>query len=153
MRGKKRLIELSVSEEAELLELFKTSKQHTFRVRCHYVLLSNQGKTMTEIANIYATTRQTISKWFDRYESEGIQGLQTAKGRGRQRILRLDNETEVALVKELVSQNGQNLKVALHQIEERLGKKMSKRTLKRFLKKRIIVGNANEKIRLRHQNL
>ena len=97
MRGKKRLIELSVSEEAELLELFKTSKQHTFRVRCHYVLLSNHGKTMTEIANIYATTRQTISKWFDRYESEGIQGLQTAKGRGRQRILRLDNETEVAL--------------------------------------------------------
>ena len=153
MQGKKRFIELSECDRTELLEIFKTSKQHTFRSRCHYVLLSDQGKTITEIANIYTTTRQTIRKWFNRYEQEGIKGLQTASGRGRHSILRSDNEAEVALVKELVAENGQNLKVALHQIEERLGKKMSKRTLKRFLKKRIIVGNASEKIPLKNQSL
>jgi hypothetical protein len=63
--------------------------------------------------------------------------LETAEGRGRLPIIRINNEPEVKQVEDLVASSSQNFKVALVKIEEKLGKKMSKDTLKRLLKKRM----------------
>ena len=97
--------------------------------------MSNQGKTVNEIAEIYQVVRQVITKWFNRYEASGISGLHTAKGKGRPAIVRIDNKSEVTKIEKLVEQNPQNLKPVLEAIEKKLGKKMSKRTLQRILKK------------------
>lgn len=67
--------------------------------------------------------------------------MQTAKGRGRPPIVRIDNETEVTRIEELVEKNAQNLKPVLISIEKEFGKKMSKRTLNRLLKKKVAVEN------------
>jgi transposase len=137
MRGKKRFIKLSGSER-EALELGrKKGKKSTFRQRSHYILLSDQGKTIVEIAEIYQVVRQSVSKWFDRYEKQGIAGLHTAKGKGRPAIVRIDNETEMTQIERLVEQSPQNLKPVLRAIDKKLGKKMSKKTLQRLLKKRL----------------
>ena len=139
MQGKKRYIKLTKAEAEKLESGRKTGKQATFRQRCHYILLSDQGKQVQEIAGIYQVSRQTISGWYDRFEERGIAGLQTAKGQGRHPIVRLDNETEVQKIEELVERSPQNLKPVLKEIEKELGKKMSKRTLKRLLKKKLDV--------------
>lgn len=137
MQGEKRYIKLKKSEEIELEKGRKTGKKATFRQRCHYILLSNQGKGVLEIADIFQVTRQTVTRWFDRYDEAKIEGLHTAKGQGRNSIIRLDNESEISTIEDLVEDSPQNLKPVLAKIEEQLGKKMSKRTLQRFLKKKM----------------
>ena len=141
MRGKKRYIKLG-TKDREILELGRKKGKHgTFRERCHYILLSDQGKTVTEIADFYQVGRNVVTGWYNRYEQAGITGLQTAKGRGRPPIVRIDNETEVTRIEELVEKNAQNLKPVLISIEKEFGKKMSKRTLNRLLKKKVAVEN------------
>ena len=95
MRGKKRFISLSESEVSFLEQGWKQGKSSSFRTRCHYILLSHQGKTISEILDFYQVTRQLVIRWFDRYEKEGIEGLRTTKGQGRPPILRIDNEDEM----------------------------------------------------------
>jgi len=137
MKGKKRFITLT-SLDLEALQLgFKKSKSSTFRQRCHYILLSNQGKSMTEIALIYAVSYQTVLLWFNRYEQGGIENLHTAKGRGRPSIFRLDNKQEESKILKWVEENPQNLKITLAKLEKELGIKCSKRSLKRYLEKKV----------------
>lgn len=136
MHGKKRFIKLSPDQYSALELGHKNGKKATFRQRCHYILLSNQGKNLKTIADIYKTNRQTVANWFDRYETSGIEGLHTAKGKGRPSIIRIDNEAEVAKIEGWVENNAQNLNAVLAKIEDELGKDMHKRTLQRFLKKK-----------------
>ena len=138
-------IKLDENQKSELELGYKKGQQNTFRQRCHYILLNAEGYDIQEIGKIYKKSRQTIGKWINRYEVEGIQGLKTAKGRGRPPIIRIDNEAEVKRVEDLVASNSQNLKVALAEIEKELGKKMSKDTLKRLLKKKDGYGSVLEK--------
>lgn len=137
MKGVKRFIKLSPAERIALEKGRKNGKKATFRERCHFILLSDQGKEIKELSDIFNCTRQRISKWFDRYEEKGIKGLHTAAGQGASPIIRLENETETKRIEEIVEKSPQNLKRALAKIEAELGKKMSKKTLQRFLKKRL----------------
>lgn len=138
-------IMLNENQKSELELGHKKGKQNTYRQRCHYVLLNAEGYEIQDIAKIYKKSRQTIGKWLARYEKDGLKGLKTAGGRGRPPIIRIDNETKVKQVEDLVASSSQNLKVALAKIEEKLGKKMSKDTLKRLLKKKDGFGSDLEK--------
>lgn len=142
MSRKKRYIKLTESSIVDLEKGRKSGKKNTFRQRCHYILLSHQGKSVDEIAEIYQVGRNSITNWFNRYESSGIEGLQTAKGKGRPPIVCVENESEVVQIEKWVEQHAQNLKPVLVKIEENLGKKMGKRTLTRLLKKKSGGGNA-----------
>jgi transposase len=143
MRGKKRYIKLTDKQRQELEAGFKNGKKATYRKRCHYILLSDQGYSMEAIAKMYNVTRQTVATWFDNYERLEIRGLHSQKGQGRPRILRIENKVESKAVEELVEAHAQNLRPILEKLEKRFGKSMSKRTLQRFLKKRITAGNAS----------
>jgi transposase len=145
MQGKPRFITLSSDESAALQLGWKTDKKSTFRHRCHYILLSSQGKSIAEISSFYGVTRQSISKWFTNYEQKGIEGLRTGKGQGRPAILRIDNEVEMNKLEELVEASPQSLKVVVAQLEEEFGKTVSIRTLHRLLKKKNGLGNDLEK--------
>ena len=118
MKGKKRYINLNDQERSALIEGQKRGKKATFRQRCHYILLSDQGKTVPEISDIYQVRYQSILKWFNRFEDSGISALHTAKGRGIQPIIRIDNEPQIKRIEELVEQNAQNLKPVLAAIEK-----------------------------------
>lgn len=145
MQGKKRFISL-LKTELEALKLgFKKSKSSTFRQRCHYILLSHQGKSMTEISLIYAVSYQTIWVWLGRYEKGGIKSLHTAKGRGRPSIFRIDNKEEGSKILNWVSENPQNLKITLAKMEKELGINSSKRSLIRYLEKKSGHGSVLEK--------
>ena len=138
MKGKSRFIILTDQERVWLEKGRKAGKRATYRQRCHYILLSDQKKSIMEISDIYQVSRQSVANWFNRFEASGISGLHTAKGRGRPAIVRLDNKTEVTRIEELVEKNAQNLKPVLASIQKEFGKKMSKRTLQRILKKKWI---------------
>jgi transposase len=139
MQGKKRFITLRSDEESALQLGWKIGKTSTFRHRCHYILLSSQGKSVLEISSFYGVARQTISGWFTRYEQKGIEGLRTSNGQGRPPILRIDNTLEMNKVEALVEASPQNLKVVVAQLEEEFGKSISVKTLQRILKKKMVL--------------
>lgn len=144
MSGKKRLIKLTETDRKALEQGFKFGKRASFRQRCHYLLLSEQGYGVNEVAALYQVTRQLVGRWLDRYEHLGIEGLHTLRGQGEKPILRIENEEHVQIVKTLVGQHAQDLDPVVAALEERLGRSLSKRTVQRFLKKLATPGNDSE---------
>ncbi|MCB0630016.1 MAG: helix-turn-helix domain-containing protein [Saprospiraceae bacterium] len=126
---------MSEAQRAELDKSYKQGQKAVFRQRCHYILLSDQGKTIEQIADFYQTNRMSIGKWFSRYEQQGVSGLKTNTGRGRKPLLSVDNAEHVAQVEQYLEQDCQDLKQTLRKLAEDQGLEMSKYTLKRFLKK------------------
>ena len=129
-RAKK--LSLSESEKQELENGYRHSPNAYFSRRCHIILLKGQGRTSTEIAEIFGTTKQPINSWVKRYEAEGISGLLTRSGQGRKQIF--DKEKDTEKVKAIVKKERQRLKLAKEEIAEELNKEFSMSTLTRFLK-------------------
>lgn len=130
-----RYITLSEAQAKELKQGHLYGRTSSFRQHCHYILLSNDGYTIQQIADIYKTYRQGISKWFNRYEQEGIKGLHNKRRGHKPAILRIDNKLHVERVKSLVDANQQDLKVVLATLEDEDNLEMSIYTLRRFLKR------------------
>ena len=146
MKGKKRYIKLNEAQREELLSGFKTGKKLVFRMRCHLILLSDQGQSIQRIAELYRLSRQSVANWFTRYEQGGLAALHTAAGRGRRPLLRIDNAVEVQQIEQLVDRHPQTLRPVLAALSEQ-GKVLSQRTLQRFLKRLDGNGNVSEEVR------
>ena len=59
------------TEEIEALESSSKNSNHTIRKRSQCLLLSNQGRTIIDLASIFDVDRRTIERWFDKWEKEG----------------------------------------------------------------------------------
>lgn len=135
MSRKKRFIEkLTAAQNRSLERGYRTGKSHLYRRKCHCILLSNKGKTVQELANLYSVKTRTVYSWFDLWESEGIKGLALKPGRGRKPKLNASDETQVKIVKTLIENEPKNLNRVVGQIKSQLDIDLSKKTLKRFLK-------------------
>lgn len=142
MSRKKRFIShLSESEIQALEQGHKTGKSHTYRCRCKAILLSHQQWECYELASFFNTGPATIYSWLNRWETGGIAALGDKSRRGRPSILNVDRSDHVKLVNEVIDDSPRNLNKAMSEIEAELGVKMSKKTLKRFLKKLTEDGN------------
>jgi len=63
-------------EEREILGYLKDDGETPrIRHRAHAILLSDSGKSVNEIAEIFETTRVTVCSWLVRWEDWGPQGL------------------------------------------------------------------------------
>lgn len=132
MSRKIRIIGLSELQREELTKGYQGGKSHALRKRCHIVLLKNEGRSSKDISKITDTVDASVNYWLNRFEREGIEGLQTRPGRGRKPIL--GNGAEAAKVFETVKQERQRLGQAKAILEKELEKNFSLKTLKRFLK-------------------
>ena len=87
----------------ELEKINKEAKAYKSRNRAKSILLSNRGKSVKEIANIFECEIRTIYRWFDRFEKEKIEGLFELKGRGRKAKLTIEKDEKK--VKEYIKKN------------------------------------------------
>lgn len=125
------VIELTEEQREELRELMKTANEHVRR-RAHAVLLSARGYSIDRIADIYEVDRNTVSRWLAQWENDGAGGLHDQEGRGRNPTL---NQKEQQQALKLVEKDPRSAKRSLLQIEEQLGKTISRDTLRRILKR------------------
>jgi transposase len=94
-----RYITLSSSEK-ELLEYSqKNGDKHYFRTICYSLLQSSEGKKVSEIALLVKMREETIRRWYDKWEREGISGLKISAGRGRKSRLSISDESTVETIK------------------------------------------------------
>jgi transposase len=117
-------------DEIEALELAMKSSNNTIRKRSHCLLLSDQGRMITDMATIFDVDRRTIERWFDKWEKEGLNSLPITTGRGVKTRLK---GLEEVLSKQLES-HGRNLKNVLLYLEEEHNIRICKKTLQNFLK-------------------
>lgn len=142
--SQKRLIKLTESQEAELRKGYLYGKNPVFRKHCHALLLSNQGKSVQAIMDILGVSRRnTVYDWMNRWEAEGVQGLQIKPGRGRKPKLRVEDDGLVQKIKEKLEQDAIKLSLMKSEIEDFMGVKMHDETLRRFLKNLTVVGAAS----------
>lgn len=129
-----RFIKITLDDKtrAALEEGNRHDQSHTFRQRCHIVLLKAQGRTSKEIAAIFGCHEKSVNDWLHRYGSQGIEGLRTKPGRGRPSIL--SEAQDAARVRKAVREHRQRISQAKAALEADLGKEFSQRTLVRFLK-------------------
>jgi len=74
---------LSVEETEALRRLYRQTAQADIRTRCQMILLSAQGQPIADIAALTLFDEDSVRYWFDRYEAEGLLGLEDRPRPGR----------------------------------------------------------------------
>ena len=95
------------------------------------------------MAEIVGSCEMTVHNWVQRYQEQGLDGLQTKPGRGRKAILQ---EADLARVKAAVAAHRQRLSGAKAELEQALGKTFCQETLTRFVKKTVVSINDCESV-------
>lgn len=143
MSRKNRFVEkLEEAQKRALEKGYKSGKHFLLRRKCQCILLSDQGKTIGELSELFGVSRLSITKWLNLWQSQGIEGLDLKPGRGRPAKLRLEDENQIQRVKMLVENEPKNLNRVVGQLKEELDIELSKKTLKRFLKNLNTSGSA-----------
>ena len=136
--GKKKIVQLSEKQRAELEKGYRTGKSHAFRTRCQMILLKADNRTSVEVAEILDCCEVVVNNWLKRFEAEGIEGLKTRAGRGRPPILSQQNPEHLKQVEAHIKEHPNSVKTVIAKLEAEMGMEMSPDTLKRFLKKMVI---------------
>ena len=119
------------TEDIDVLELLvKTSTNNTIRKHSQCLLLSHQRRTITDLSMIFDIHRKTVEQWFNSWESDGVNSLSIASGRGVK--TRLKGFEEV--IKQQVELHNRNIKNILTFLKEEHNIIVCKRTLRNFLK-------------------
>lgn len=74
---------LSEAEQKALRELYRDTQNADVRTRCQMVLLSAQEYRVSEIADLTLFNEDSVLYWLDRYESQGLSGLEDRPRTGR----------------------------------------------------------------------
>ena len=121
----------------ELQALFRQEREARQAQRLWIVWQARLGRTAPEIAKGIGVSRRAVQEWVRRYNGEGLVGLQTRSGRGREPIL---SEAERQLVAQRVEAGSQagdvcSLRGVDFQkfLETQFGKLMSLTTVYRLL--------------------
>jgi transposase len=88
-------VELTAEERTELR---RQARRAVGRVseRIHYVLLRSRGYSLAQIADLYQIDERTVSHWLERYQTEGLRGLDDRPRSGRPRRAGAAAEAEVS---------------------------------------------------------
>jgi len=97
--------------------------------RIHAIELSSQGYTIEEISEIYEVDRDTVSKWIDKWETDGIEGLLDRPKQNRKPKL---NEEEREILREILEKNPGSAKEVAIEVKKRTGKEVSVWTIRRW---------------------
>ncbi len=120
---------LTEEEREQLSHLWKHHQKSRVRMRAHAVLLSSQGFPIKDLCVIFEVGRPAISAWLKRWQESRFDGFGD-EGHPR-RPPKLD-EDERALARELIKESPRQPNRVLDQIEQRTGKRISRRTLRRI---------------------
>jgi transposase len=111
------------------------------------ILLKSEQRTAAEIADPLGCCEVVVNNRLKRYESEGIDGLRTRPGRGRNPVL--DAGKDLERVKAAVAANRQRISLARAKLEAELGQTFGTQTLTRYIKNMVLAINESESVRPR----
>lgn len=125
-----RYIKLIEVDLEKLEGLYRRDGSATVRKRSQCLVLSHQGRTITDLAKIFNVSRRTVERWFEGWVKKGFDSLGVQPGRGAKTLLK-GHEGEVH---EQLALHSRNLNNVLGHFEKEHGITICKRTLQNFLK-------------------
>jgi len=149
MSRKEKHIVLSEPQESRLLQESKYHEKPQHREKCRAILLNHAGVSINQIAQHLKVNHITIGKWLIAWETYQFDSLDRKKGQGRKSILMITNSAHVETLDKAVETHRQNIKGIQTELIKALQTSMSTDTVKRFLKKIIIHGDASDAVRTR----
>ena len=75
--------ELGPEKVEELFEVYRHTHDARLRSRCQMILLSSQGRPVSEIARVTMFSEDAVLFWLERYDNEGLEGLKDRPRSGR----------------------------------------------------------------------
>jgi transposase len=136
--------------EADQNMLLKESKYHLkpeYREKCRAILLNHAGVSIKQIATHLQVSHITVGNWLRAWEVNGFSSLSRKVGQGRKPILMVTNALHTQVLDKAVEAHRQNVKAIQAELIQSLAVPMSADTVKRFLKKIIIHGDASGGVR------
>ena len=122
--------QISDDELHQLTSHMERGETARIRHRAHAVILSHQGKSLKEIADIFAVDRDTVANWLDRFDRFGLNGLSDQARPGAKPKL---NDSERELLLNLWEKYNMTPKKVLEEFERRTEKRISASTLRRVM--------------------
>jgi transposase len=86
-----------------LEEIIKEDSRYRSRHRAQAILLSNQGKSVKDLTDIFGYSQRTIYRWFNRFSDDNLNTLHDLGGRGRKPFLNIEKDEKI--VKEIIKKN------------------------------------------------
>ena len=121
MRTPTKFVDQLTDEQKSRLQLImKSDAPQRTRMRAHAVLLSVRRFSIDQIAAIYEADRDRVSRWLERWQQFGFDGLADDARAGRPPKL-CAAETEQAL--EIIGEEPRSVRRAAAEIDQRLKKK------------------------------
>ncbi len=74
---------LAPEEVQALRQLYRKTDNADLRTRCQMILLSSQGRSVAEIAQLTFFEEDAVLYWIDRYETDQLAGLEDRPRSGR----------------------------------------------------------------------
>ena len=102
------------------------------RMRAHSLLLSHQRYTIPQIARLYQVDQRRVSAWMERWQAWGLVGLYDRPRSGRPPIFHAEEQQNVY---EYLDDSPKDIKKVVEAMEQKTSKRVSTKTIKRFLKK------------------
>lgn len=149
MSRKEKHIDLNKSEQITLREGSKYHPKVEFREKCRALLLNQAGVTIKQIATHLDVNHNTVGNWINTWQTTGIVGLNRKIGQGRNPILSVTNLKHIEQLDKAVEIHSQNVKAIQAELVKELNTAMSSDTVKRFLKKIVIHGDASAVVRMK----
>jgi transposase len=103
------------------------------RMRAHCLLLSHQQYQINEIARFYQVSRRRVSTWINRWHDWGLAGLYDQPRHGRPPIY---SEPEQEQIDEYLQRYPQDVKRIVEDMAQKTHKRVSAKTMKRYIKKK-----------------
>lgn len=117
------------TDKKTLNDLVKHSESFRVRTRAQAILLSAQGKNITELTEIFQVSHNTVYAWFDRWENDGIEGIADKPRIGAPSQL---SDSEKKIVLKLLEKHPHSPKLVLAEVSSRLGKTISEWILRQI---------------------
>ena len=115
-----------------LRRIQRDSKHHQVRQRAQFLIFYHLGQTLAQLVQLFSVSRQTLYNWIHSWNARGLVGLYNQAGRGRKRTFSPEQEEQIY---QWVQDSPIQLNRVLDQIKETWNITISKKTLKRVLKR------------------
>jgi transposase len=126
------VIKFANANAKQLQQLRDMQKSHplpSHRRRAHAMILSSQGYSPAEVADILEAHADTVRRWIDQFNSQGCSGLVDQPRPGGEPIL---NTAERDVLRDLIDALPNQPRQVIAELKRRTGKQISRTTLRRY---------------------
>jgi transposase len=113
----------------QLRELHKTHPLPSHRRRAHAMILSSQGYSPAEVADILEAHPDTVRRWIDHFNEQGCAGLVDQPRPGGEPML---DATEQETLRDLIDAFPNQPRQVISELKQQIGKTISRTTLRRY---------------------